>query len=390
MKRISSGLVAVVSIVALGALASACQVAPTAASVNGDTISVSSLNAQMDALAGAGAGQCLLALRSGQAVTMDTGGATYPTPFASAVLSSEVGNLVAARFAAAAGVHLTSTEVTTARTNYTSALDGRITALAQQSAAAGGPPVCQKPDSTAFTGRQLLAALPASVRNSEIANQAVDNALLAKGADLSDAAVLAFYSANRPLFTIDCVSDIATASRADADAIVAKLKAGQSFAKLATSSSVDAQTAPNGGQLGCNFTESRVLSALQLTTVSVGQPVTPIQTAGGTWVVYQVTSQQVVPVTEAVPVIRDDLLHTTANTRRVTTELLAYAHRSSITVNPQYGTWTGIHITPPPTPPVRYLQPSYLLPAATGAAGSAGATGAVGATGGRGTAATNG
>jgi parvulin-like peptidyl-prolyl isomerase len=368
-------MLAVVSVVALGALAAACQVTPQAASVNGDTISVSSLNAQMGSLAGAGAGQCLLALRSGQAISVDTGGAAYPTAYASAVLSSEVGNLVAAQFAAAHGVHLTSSDIATARTNYTAALDGRITALVQQATASGGLSVCQKADGSAITGQQLLAALPASVRNSEIANQAVDNALLARGADLSDAAVLAFYSANQPLFTIDCVSDIATASQADADAVVAKLKAGQNFAKLATSSSVDAQTAANGGQLGCNFTESRVLSALQLTTVTVGQPVTPIQTSGGTWVVYEVTSQQVVPVTEAASVIRDDLLHTTANTQRVTTELLLYAHHSSVTVNPQYGTWQGIHIVPPPNPPARYLQPSYVLPAATTAAGGTAATG---------------
>ena len=371
MKRISSGLVAVVSVVALGALASACQVAPTAASVNGDTISVSSLNAQMNSLAGAGAGQCLLALRSGQSISVDSGGATFPTAYAAAVLSNEVGNLVAAQFAAAHGIQLTAADLTAARTNYTSVLDGRITALVQQANAAGGLSACQKPDGSAYTGQQVLSALPAAARDAEVRNQAVDNALLARGADLSDASVLAFYGANQPLFTIDCVSDIATASQADADAVVAKLRAGQSFAALATSSSVDAQTAANGGQLGCNFTESRVLSALQLTTVTVGQPVTPIQTSGGTWVVYEVTNQQLVPVTQAASVIRDDLLHTSANTQRVTTELLVYAHHSSVTVNPQYGTWQGVHIVPPPTPPARYLQPSYLLPAATTATGAA-------------------
>lgn len=371
MKRIPSGLVAVVSVVALGALASACQVTPTAASVNGDTISVASLNTQLSALSSTAAGQCLLELRGSEAATADANG-TYPTGFAGSVLSSQVGDLVAAQFAAAHGIHLTSAEVSTARTNYTSALDGRITALVQQATAAGALSGCQKTDGSAISGAQLLAALPASVRDAEITNQAVDNALLARGADLSDAAVLAFYNANQPLFTIDCVSDIATANQADADAIITKLKAGQSFAALATASSVDAQTAAGGGVLGCNFTESRVLSALQVASVTVGQPVTPIQTSGGTWVIYEVTSQQLVPVTEAASVIRDDLLHTSANTQRVTAELLVYAHHSSVTVNPQYGTWTGVTITPPPTPPARYLQPAYVLPAAAGSAGTSG------------------
>ncbi len=379
MKRIPAGLVAVVSVVALGTLTSACQVTPTAASVNGDTIAVASLNTQMNALAGSAAGQCLLALRGYPAVTA---GDSYPTSFAGQVLSNSVGNLLAAQFAAAHGVRTTAADLATARSNYASSLDGGITAMAQQASTAGAVSPCQKADGTPFTGQEVLAAAPASVRNSELANQAVDDRLLARGADLSDAAVLSFYAANQPLFVIDCVSDIATASQSEADRIVAELKAGQSFAALAKASSVDAQTASNGGQLGCNFTESRVLSALQLKSVTVGEPVAPVQSTGGTWIVYEVTSQSVVPVEQAAPVIRDDLIHTSANTQRVTNELLVFARHSSIVVNPQYGSWSGVRITPPPSPPARYLQPSYVLPAPTGTTGTTakGATGTTGTT----------
>jgi hypothetical protein len=289
-------------------------------------------------------------------------GSSYPTAFAGRLLGNDVGNLVAAQFAAVHGVHLTGPDLATAQNNYTSAIDGGITSLNQQATAAGSVSPCQKADGSAVSGQELLSTLPASVRNAEVANQAVDNRLLARGADLSNAAVLRFYVTNPSLFVIDCVSDIATTTQAEADTIVSQLKAGKSFAALATASSVDAQTAANGGQLGCNFTESRVLSALQVPSVTVGQPVTPIQTSGGTWVVYEVTSKSVVPVGQAASVIRDDLLHTSANTNRVTAELLGFVHRSSISVNPQYGTWTGVQITPPPSPPVRYLQPNYVLP----------------------------
>jgi len=373
VKRIPVALVAVASAVAMGALTSACEVTPTAASVNGDTISVASLNAQMTALADTGAGRCLLAVRSGQAVPPASGDGWVSTSYAGAVLSNEVGNLVAAQYAADRGIHPSATDRSTAKANYTSVLDGRITSLVQQTPS-GYLSACQKPDGSAYTGQEVLAALPASVRDGEIANQAVDTKLLSLGADLSDAAVLNFYAANRSLFVIDCVSDIATASQADADAIVAKLQAGQSFAALATSSSVDAQTAANGGQLGCNFTESRVLSALQLPSVTVGRPITPVQTSGGTWVIYEVTSQTPVPVGQAAPVVRDDLIHTAANTQRVTAELLVYAHRSAIEVNPQYGTWSVSHIVPPPSPPARYLVPSTPLPQALAGAGASGPT----------------
>ena len=361
MKRLSV-VIAVIAVVAAGSLTSACNVTPNAASVNGDSISVATLNSQMRSLSSTGAGQCLLDLRSSQVQTEGSGGpGTYVTGFAGAVLSSSVGNLVAAQYAAAHGIHLTGSDLATAQNNYVSTLDGGITGLVQQATASGAITPCQKSDGTAYTGQQLLAALPADLRNNELANQAVDNKLLSRGADLSNAAVLNYYAANQPLFIIDCVSDITTTSQAAADGIVNKLDAGASFSQLATSSSADAQTASQGGQLGCNFTESRVLQALQLTSVTVGKPVTPIQTSSGSWVVYEVTSQTVVPVAQAASVIRQDLLHTAANTQRVTSELLVFAHRSSITVNPQYGTWMGVRITPPTPPPARYLQPAAAL-----------------------------
>ena len=370
VKRLPTVLLAVVAVVVTGALTAACNVTPNAASVNGDIISVATLNTQMRSLSSTGAGLCLLDLRSGQAQTGGSGGSgTYVTGFAGAVLSSSVGNLVAAQFAAAHGIHLTGSDLATAQNNYVSTLDGGITSLIQRASASGAISACQKPDGTAYTGQQLLAALPAGLRNNELANQAVDNTLLARGADLSNAAVLNYYAAHQPLFIIDCVSDITTTTQAAADVIVNKLNAGASFSQLATTSSVDPQTASQGGQLGCNFTESRVLQALQLTSVPVGKPVTPIQTSNGSWVIYEVTSQTVVPVVQAASVIRQDLLHTAANTQRVTSELLGFAHRSSISVNPQYGTWSGVRIMTPTPPPARYLPPSDAL--AVGPTGSA-------------------
>ncbi len=88
-------------------------------------------------------------------------------------------------------------------------------------------------DGTALTGQEILAAMPASVRNSEVNNQAVGNVLLARGADLSDAAILNYYAANPSLFLVDCVSDIATATEAQANQVMTKLAAGQSFSDLA-------------------------------------------------------------------------------------------------------------------------------------------------------------
>jgi hypothetical protein len=388
VKRIPTGLVALVSVLAIGAATSACNVTPNAASVNGDTVSVSTLNTEMNALQNSDAGQCIVALQDAPAGEGSGGSGTYQMDFAGYVLSSLVSYLVSAQYAAAHDLHLSGADLSEAQSVFTSSLTGEISSMVQQATAAGEVSHCQQVDGSAFTGPELLAALPATVRNNQLANQAVDDALLARGADLSNAAVLNYYAANEDQFTFDCVGVIATDTQAQANAIVAKLQAGASFSQLATADSVDEQTASSGGQLGCDFPESQVLQSLQLTSVTVGQPVTPILTSQGTWAVYEVTSRTVQPVASAATVIRQELLHATANVQRVSTELVAYARHSSIAVNPQYGTWGGIKITPPSPPPARYLQPSYLASStgsASSGAGSSTGTGSSGTAGSTGT-----
>ncbi|MGD0882955.1 MAG: peptidylprolyl isomerase [Acidimicrobiales bacterium] len=375
MKRIPKGLVAVVSIVAMGAVASACNVTPNAASVNGDTVSVSTLNTEMNDLQNSPAGECVLALED---VQSGVGSGVYSMTFAGYVLSTLVSYKVSAQYAAVNDIHLSRSDLAEAQNVFTASLSGEISSTVQQASASGGISHCQEADGSAFTGPELLAAMPAALRNSELGNQAVDDELLTRGADLSNAAVLSYYAANQSQFTFDCVSVIATDTEAQANTIVAKLQAGASFSQLATADSVDAQTASSGGQVGCDIPESQVLQSLQLTSVTVGQPVTPIQTSQGNWVIYEITSRTVQPVTSSATVIRQELLHTTANVQRVSDQLVAFAHHSSITVNPQYGTWTGIKISAPPSPATRFLQPSYLASSAasggasTGTASSAG------------------
>ena len=54
------------------------------------------------------------------------------TTYAGAVLSSEVGNLVAAQFAAAHGIHLDGSDLATAQNNYVSTLAGGLSSLVAQ------------------------------------------------------------------------------------------------------------------------------------------------------------------------------------------------------------------------------------------------------------------
>jgi hypothetical protein len=363
VKRIPATLVAVAAVLGTGIATSACNVTPVAATVNSATISVSSLNAELNSLNQSKAGQCLLSLKFPESLSLTAVGAggagTYETGFASTVLGSSVYNLLATQYAAAHGISLSAADVSAAKSNYESTLDGAIKSQLEQDSSIGGTPSCVDAAGNALTGKEVLAGLPAGVQSTEVANQAIEELLLARGADLSDAAILNYYAANTSTFTEDCVGVIVVADQATADTVYNKLKAGTDFATLAKSTSTDTTTAPNGGQLGCNFPESQILTALQVTAVTVGTPVTPEETQSGSWEVFQVTSRTVLPVTDVTSEIEQLLLETTANRNRVSAEVLAFAKTSSVQINAQYGTWTRAQIEPPASPATRYLLPSY-------------------------------
>ena len=113
------------------------------------------------------------------------------------------------------------------------------------------------------------------------------------------------------------MSLIATDTEAQANQLVAQLNAGASFATVAKASSLDTQTAANGGALGCTYTQAEVEQALQLQSITVGQPIAPVQDPStGQWVIYEVTSQTSSRCRRP-SVIRRELLQATANVDRV-------------------------------------------------------------------------
>jgi hypothetical protein len=357
-------------LIASGALASACNVTPTAATANGTTISTGSLNSQLRTLESTQYGACLLQLENPQLTSASGQGAggpgTYTTAFAGAVLESQVGQLLAEQYAVSRGLTVSSSDLSTARSDFAETLDGEISAAVQQSTSSGSTSFCESPDGSSLTGDQLLTGLPRSVSDAQVLNQAYDEKLLADGADLSADAILDYYVANKPEFTVDCVSRIVTSSEGAANQIVTELKAGAPFATVAKSSSIDTQTAANGGSLGCNYTQAGVEQDLEQQNVIPGQPLAPVQNSGtGQWFIYEVTSQTVEPLSAVESVVRRELLQATANVDRVSKEIIAFAHGSNVSVDPQYGTWDRTTIVPPVAPP-----PQYLLAAVTGSPSS--------------------
>jgi hypothetical protein len=361
VKRIRTGVIAAIAVLATGVAASACTVAPTAASVNGDTISVASLNAQLQGLTSSKAGQCLLSLDFPQALDLSgtgTGGeGTYSSDFTSLVLGNEVDNILAAQYAGRHHIDVTAQGRSDAESNFATILDGAISAQVQQASAIGGTLGCTKADGTSYTGKSLLAALPADVRSNELANQVIEQYLLTASADLSPTALQNYYIANPTEFIQDCVSVIQTTDQATADTAYNSLKTGASLAQVAAAASTDPSVQTRSGQVGC-FPESTILSELQLTSVVVGQPVTPVQ-SNGTWVVYVVTSRSPIAFDQAKSTITEILTRATANREKVSNEVLRFARKSAVDINPQYGTWSGTEIVTPPSPKAKFLLPHY-------------------------------
>ncbi len=369
MKRHLSGAVAAVA-VASGVMVSACDVAPPAATANGTTISVASLNSELHAFESTQDGGCLLQLQSPQLGSTPHQGAggpgTYTTTFAAAVLESQVGELLAEQYATAEGLTVSSADLTAAKTDLASTLSGEIEAAVQQSTSEETASSCETASGSAITGAQLLQGLPVSLSDAQVMAQAYDEKLLADGANLSEGAVVNYYTANKSEFTTDCVSRIVTSSEGAATQVVAELNAGAPFAALARSSSIDTQTAANGGSLGCTYTQATIEQELGVQSISVGRPLAPLQDSQtGQWYIYEVTSQSVEPLPAVSSVVRRELLQTTSNVDRVSKNVVAFAHRSDVSIDPQYGSWNRLSVIPPVAPP-----PQYLLGAVSGSQSS--------------------
>jgi hypothetical protein len=371
-------------VIAAGVLASACDVTPPAATANGTSISVATLNSQLNAYANTSAGECLLQLEEPQLSSISTlgdgGPGTYSMSYTNAVLKIQIEDLLAVQYAQSKGLDVTTSDLSTARSDLTSTLEGEISSAVQNATSEGTTSPCETATGSALSASALLSQLPASIGSSELADDAYYEKLLSDGANLSAAAIFDYYAANKAEFTLDCLSGIVTTSEVKANQVKAQLEAGASFPSLARSESIDTETAATGGSLGCSFTQAYLTQDLQQQNISVGKPLAPVEASStGEWAVYEVTSQTVEPLTAAKSLVQKELLQATANVDRVNNEIVAFAHRSSVSIDPQYGTWSSLSIVPPTAPPADLLPTaSGSTPATVLPGGSTGTTGSTG------------
>ncbi len=235
MKRHLLGVGITVAVIGAGALGSACDITPPAATANGSTISTATLNDQLNALEGTAAGGCLLQLEAANLNPVTAQGTGGPGNLLDGVhrrpcSTTRWSDLLAEQYAAQRASRSPPPTWPAPNPTSQSTLDGEISQQVQSAQSAGVASYCQASNGANTTGAQLLAGLPSGVAAAQIRNQAVDEKLLARGADLSSSAVDNYYAQNQSQFTEACVSVITAATQSDATQIVDQLNAGASFA----------------------------------------------------------------------------------------------------------------------------------------------------------------
>ncbi len=158
-------------------------------------------------------------------------------------------------------------------------------------------------------------------------------------APTDDAAVKAFYEANRAAFETFCLRGIIVNDKAQGDRVKSRVAGGADFAAIAKAESKDNQgpdggSAAKGGDLGC--VPRSTLGDLEgsASGLQPGQLSDPVQTPAG-FIVFQMVDRKVKSLEEATPEIRQALeQQSVEGLRKFVNESFA---KAKITVNPRYG-----------------------------------------------------
>ncbi|PZS20787.1 MAG: hypothetical protein DLM54_05345 [Acidimicrobiales bacterium] len=295
-------LLAVVALVGAG-----CNVSPYAAVVNGTTISRSSLDNDLAAVRG---DRLLLQAYQANAKinVLGTGKSAFDSGFVGAVLERRIEAELVHQAVMSKGIHVTHQEL--------------LLATPDAVASAGG--------------QQSFGALPPSYRNELIREEADALSLASRlvGANISQAAIAAYYQAHQAQFTSTCISVLVSPSQAAAAALRAKIAAGASFASVAQASSIDPTTAARGGDAGC-VQAGQLTPAFQfIATLPTGQISQPVQTQPG-WILVEVTSRPQQPLAQVTPTVVRALLGNAQ--KALTSYYQAALTHGHVVVDPRYG-----------------------------------------------------
>jgi foldase protein PrsA len=302
---------ALAPLLVVGALiGSACStVSPSAATVNGDSIDRSTFDDALHAYAGNAAFIALVS-QGGQGAVTGNGSDTVTADFARQALQREIVVRVAEQENKARG--------------------GQVTPEIEAAA---------RDDVQSQFGLEAFQAFPTSFQKTLIDQNAQIFALRAKvaGSTLDDAALEKVFDADPSQFDEVCASHILLNTKEDADAVEARLKAGEDFAKVAADVSIDTGSASNGGDLGCIAKGVTVPEfETPLFAQKVGTISDPVQTQFGYHVI-KVTDRKSPAFADAKPLVLKKVLDDSdTDFNKVLNEGLA---KAKVTVDPRFGVW---------------------------------------------------
>jgi parvulin-like peptidyl-prolyl isomerase len=332
-----------VVLVLAGAIAAAAFSVPSpAVSVNGDTISRTTVNQDLSTIDQNAAFHCYLAadvaVRSNGGASVPslggTGvGGTYSTQFVDYWLSQLVDDLLIEQLAARQHLAITADALVAGRSDLENTISGTLAAAATS---IGQQQVC------APSGQDLLGTVPSSMLDEMVRAQTAGDLVLAKasGYGLSTPELERYFAAHPTQFQTVCLSGIQVASQATATQVRTQIEDGQSFAAAAAADSTDATSAAQGGALGCYTpTETGYQTVVADTTgLAVGQVSQPVSN-NGSYLLLEVTSVQPATFASVVPAVRQAVL--AAGSKKASSELSAIAKSSTVRVDPRYGRWSG-------------------------------------------------
>lgn len=209
-------------------------------------------------------------------------------------------------------------------------------------------------------GEEVFVKFPKSYQDELIRRQAELDLLTLAVNELGtpEQAARAYYDNNQAEFTQACVSHILVAEEAKANEIRAKLDAGGDFATLASAETIDTESKPRGGDLGCDITPDTGFVPEFLTAVftqPVGSVGAPVKTQFGFHLI-KVTKRDPVPFEQAADMAREKV--TDAGQEKVLTVLQDAVQAAKIEINPKYGSFRKTGQSPGVVPPESGATPT--------------------------------
>ncbi|HEY5026273.1 MAG TPA: hypothetical protein VII76_14955 [Acidimicrobiales bacterium] len=344
-------------LVALGALcagAAGCDVSPTAAIVNGKTITQSQLQDQLTLVSGSAVAQCALSIEEAQSggtlpTVTGTGQATVTTQFAAFELNGLVAQNLEAQALASRHAEVTAADVAAARQDYESQVEAASTQVSSP---------CN------LTGTTLVGRLPKAFVDQQARTLATQEKLeeIVGHVDVSPGAVRAYYDTHHSQVTQLCLDFIIATGQAAAQTIHDKIAAGTSFAAADAGPGADANS-PAGGEGPCVFPSDVVSQLGQATATAVeglanGQLAppqelqVPNQVTGQTqtiWLVIAVRARNLVSFAATESGLRQEMLG--AGGPSLSAALGRAVKGARVELDPRYGTWSATHGVAAPKPP---------------------------------------